>query len=193
VEFANTYPMMRAWAVEGTGGHGPGLSRHMLQLSELVVELDRPKRSARRNGAKSDPLDAIRAAREAMARPRRGTPRSGGERQALSVLLTARRSAVNASTEAQLQLFSTCRCASAHGELPLHLVTIWKDDYGAMSWRPAVMHQKHPAARAGQEAHSCGPVTICVFVGVGIGLDSHLLRTWGLNAEPRRADDAGLR
>jgi transposase len=41
-----------------------------------------------------------------MARPRLGTPRSGGERQALSVLLTARRSAINASTEAQLQVFS---------------------------------------------------------------------------------------
>lgn len=75
-------------------------------MSELVVELDRPKRAARRNGAKSDPLDAIRAAREAMERPRLGTPRSGGERQALSVLLTARRSAINASTEAQLQMFS---------------------------------------------------------------------------------------
>ena len=72
VEFANHYPMMRAWAVEGTGGHGAGLTRHLLESSELVVELDRPKRSARRNGAKSDPLDpldAIRAAREAMARP----------------------------------------------------------------------------------------------------------------------------
>ena len=106
VEFANTYPEMRAWAIEGTGGHGAGLCRHLLESSELVVELDRPKRSARRNGAKSDALDAIRAAREAMARPRLGTPRSGGERQALSVLLAARRSAVNASTEAQLQLFS---------------------------------------------------------------------------------------
>ena len=41
-----------------------------------------------------------------MARPRLGTPRSGGERQALSVLLAARRSAINASTEAQLQVFS---------------------------------------------------------------------------------------
>jgi hypothetical protein len=106
VEFANRYPLMRAWAIEGTGGHGAGLTRHLLELSELVVELDRPKRSARRHGAKSDPLDAIRAAREAMARPRLGTPRSGGERQALSVLLTARRSAINASTEARLQLFS---------------------------------------------------------------------------------------
>jgi hypothetical protein len=82
------------------------LSRHLLESSEIVIELDRPKRAARRNGAKSDPLDAIRAAREAMARPRLGTPRSGGERQALSVLLVARRSAINASTEAQQQVFS---------------------------------------------------------------------------------------
>ncbi len=106
VEFANNHAMLRAWAVEGTGGHGAGLSRHLLEISEIVIELDRPKRAARRNGAKSDPLDAIRAAREAMARPRVGTPRTGGERQALSVLLAARRSAINASTEAQQQVFT---------------------------------------------------------------------------------------
>ena len=97
---------LRAWAIEGTGGHGAGLTRHLLATSEIVIELDRPKRAARRNGAKSDPLDAIRAAREAMARPRLGTPAAAGTRQALSVLLAARRSAVNASTEAQLQVFS---------------------------------------------------------------------------------------
>jgi transposase len=101
VEFTKGYPMLRAWAIEGTGGHGAGLSRQLLAASEIVIELDRPKRAARRNDAKSDPLDAIRAAREAMARPRLGSPRSGGERQALSVLLAARRSAINASTEAQ--------------------------------------------------------------------------------------------
>ncbi len=101
-----TTPTLRAWAIEGTGGHGAGLSRHLLEPSEIVVELDRPKRATRRNGAKSDPLDAIRAAREALARPRLGTPRSGGDRQALSVLLAARRSAVNAATEAQQQVFS---------------------------------------------------------------------------------------
>jgi transposase len=106
VEFANNHAMLRAWAIEGTGGHGAGLSRHLVEMSEIVIELDRPKRAARRNGAKSDPLDAIRAAREAMARPRLGTPRAGGERQALSVLLAARRFAINASTEAQQQVFS---------------------------------------------------------------------------------------
>jgi len=106
VKFANNHARLRAWAIEGTGGHGAGLSRHLIEISEIVIELDRPKRAARRNGAKSDPLDAIRAAREAMARPQLGTPRTGGERQALSVLLAARRSAINASTEAQQQVFS---------------------------------------------------------------------------------------
>jgi hypothetical protein len=36
VEFANNHPMLRAWAIEGTGGHGAGLSRHLLESSELV-------------------------------------------------------------------------------------------------------------------------------------------------------------
>jgi len=69
VEFANNHATLRAWAIEGTSGHGAGLSRDLLGSSEFVIELDRPKRSVRRNGAKSDPLDAILAAREAMARP----------------------------------------------------------------------------------------------------------------------------
>lgn len=106
VAFADQHARLRAWAIEGTGGHGAGLARHLAGLEEVVVELDRPQRARRRNGAKSDPLDAIRAAREAMSRARLGTPRHGGDRQALSVLLAARRSAVEAATDAQGQLFS---------------------------------------------------------------------------------------
>ena len=44
VEFANNHAMLRAWAVEGTGGHGAGLSRHLVEMTEIVIELDRPKR-----------------------------------------------------------------------------------------------------------------------------------------------------
>lgn len=106
VEFADEHAVLRAWAIEGTGSHGAGLARHLAGREEVVVELDRPERAKRRHGAKSDPLDAIRAAREALARPRLGTPRGTGDRQALSVLLAARRSAVNASTDAQRQVFS---------------------------------------------------------------------------------------
>jgi len=103
---ADSHAAFRAWAIEGTGGHGAGLTRHLAGRDEVVVELDRPVRARRRHGAKSDPLDAVRAAREALARPRLGTPRSSGDRQALSVLLAARRSAVESAADAQRQLFS---------------------------------------------------------------------------------------
>jgi transposase len=109
-EFADEHAVLRAWAIEGTGSFGAGLTRHLATREEVVIELDRPVRAKRRNGAKSDPLDAIRAAREALARTRLGGPRGSGDhaqdRQALSVLLTVRRSAVDGASDAQRQLFS---------------------------------------------------------------------------------------
>jgi transposase len=104
VDLADRHAGRRLWAIEGTGGYGAGLARHLSSCGEEVVELDRPERPARRHGAKSDPLDAVRAAREALARPRLAQPRAEGTRSALSVRLTARRSAVDAATDAQRQL-----------------------------------------------------------------------------------------
>jgi transposase len=69
-----------------------------------VIELDRPWRAKRRDGGKSDSIDALRAAREALARTKLAEPRSRGERAALAVLLVARRSAVQGSTDAVRQL-----------------------------------------------------------------------------------------
>lgn len=106
LDWADQHGPLRAWAIEGTGGHGAGLTRALARRQEYVVELDRPERAQRRHGARSDELDAVRAAREALARPMLGTPRAAGDRQALSVLLAARRSAVDAHTVAQRQLFS---------------------------------------------------------------------------------------
>jgi transposase len=80
------------------------LARFLADRGELVIELDRPNRPGRRNGAKSDRLDAIRAGREALAREHLAQPRAAGQRAALAVLLAARRSAVDASTVAQRQL-----------------------------------------------------------------------------------------
>ncbi len=105
VAMADRHSGLRAWSIEGTGGYGAGLVRH-LGDAELVIELDRPNRPARRNGAKSDPLDAIRAGREALAREHLAQPRAAGERAALAVRLTARRSAVDGSTDAQRQLLA---------------------------------------------------------------------------------------
>ena len=103
---AEQHSGLRAWALEGTGGYGAGLARHLEQAGELVVELDRPKRPARRSGAKSDPLDAERAARDALARGRLAQPKTGTERAALQMRLTARRAAIEAATAAQRQLLA---------------------------------------------------------------------------------------
>ena len=95
----------RMWAIEGAGGYGAGLARWLAERGERVVEIERPRRAARRNGAKSDPIDAVRAAREALGRPT-ATPKQGQVRAALAARLTARRSAVEAHAAAQQQLLA---------------------------------------------------------------------------------------
>jgi transposase len=83
-------PGRRVWALEGTGCYGAGLTRFLVDQGEWVVEIDRPKRSRGRHGAKSDGLDAIRAGREALARDHLASPRQRGHREALRVLHTTR-------------------------------------------------------------------------------------------------------
>ena len=104
IALAGQHSGLRAWAMEGSGGYGAGLARHLADLGEMVVELDRPVRPKRWAGAKSDPIDAERAARDALARTRLARPKTGPERAALAMHLTARRAAVEASADAQRQL-----------------------------------------------------------------------------------------
>ena len=75
-------PGRRVWAIEGTGSFGAGLTTYLLEQGEWVIEVDRPARTARRNGAKSDELDAARAAREALSRDHLAQPRRRGVREA---------------------------------------------------------------------------------------------------------------
>ena len=97
-------PGRRCWAVEGAGSFGAGLTAVLQQRGEWVVEVGRPKRPASRSGAKSDALDAIRAAREALGHHRLAIPRRRGEREALRALLTTRPSATTARVAAVGQL-----------------------------------------------------------------------------------------
>jgi transposase len=93
-------PGKRVWAIEGTGSFGSGFCTYLLEKGEWVVEIDRPARPATRNGAKSDELDAARAAREALSREHLAQPRRRGDREALRVLLATRQSAIGARTQA---------------------------------------------------------------------------------------------
>jgi hypothetical protein len=85
----------RAFAVEGSGSFGAGLTRFLSGRGERVLEVGRLRRE-RRSGGKTDALDAVRAARSVLAQERPATPRAGGERQALQALVAAREGAVNA-------------------------------------------------------------------------------------------------
>ena len=75
--------------VEGTSSYGAGLARLLRRAGVEVVEVDRPNRQARRRTGKSDPVDAIEAARAALSgralgagqdqgRQRGGHPGAGG-------------------------------------------------------------------------------------------------------------------
>ena len=90
----------RLWAIEGTGSFGAGLTTFLLEQGEQVAEIDRPARPARRNGAKTDLLDATRAAREALGRDHLAQPRRRGDREALRVLVRTRAGAVQARSRA---------------------------------------------------------------------------------------------
>jgi transposase len=93
-------PGRRLWALEGSGSFGAGLATHLQASGEKVVEIDRPKRASRRNGSKSDELDAERAAREVFSRKYLASPRLRGDREAMRVLVSTRDGAITARTRA---------------------------------------------------------------------------------------------
>ena len=94
----------RVWAIEGTGSYGAGLARYLAGRGETVLEISRTPRAERRLRGKDDPLDAARTARAALASETLALPRSGQRREALRLLLIARRSAVDVRREALTQL-----------------------------------------------------------------------------------------
>ena len=85
-------PVLRV-GVEGTGSWGVGLSRFLICAGVVVVEVDRPNRQTRRKQGKSDPTDAVSAARAALSGTATVTPKSrNGPVEQMRVLLVARRS-----------------------------------------------------------------------------------------------------
>jgi transposase len=91
--------------VEGTGAYGAGLARHLSAAGITVVEVDRPDRKTRRSKGKSDPIDALAAARAALSGQATGVPKTRtGPVEAIRALRVARRGAVKARTAALNQL-----------------------------------------------------------------------------------------
>ena len=104
-------PVVRV-GVEGTGSWGVGLSRFLADHNMTVVEVDRPNRQTRRKQGKSDPADAVSAARAVLSGTATVTPKSrNGRVEEMRVLLVARRSAREQRIQTLNQLRHLVFCA----------------------------------------------------------------------------------
>ena len=106
VALADEHEGSRCRVIEGCGRWGRGLATWLLANGEDVREIDNTRRPARRMGRKTDDLDALRVAREALGRDDLATPGMTGDRDALAALLVVRRSAVEMTGDAERQLVS---------------------------------------------------------------------------------------
>jgi transposase len=89
-----------AWGIEGTGSFGAGLARFLRAEGQVVVEVNRPDRQARRRCGKSDPVDAEAAARAVQAQ-QGSIPKAGdGQVEMIRSLRVARASALKGRTQA---------------------------------------------------------------------------------------------
>ena len=91
--------------VEGTGSWGVGLARFLHDHEIIVVEVDRPNRQNRWRVGKSDPTDAVAAARAALSGSATVIPKTrNGPVEQIRILMVARRSARSQRIETLNQL-----------------------------------------------------------------------------------------
>jgi transposase len=101
------------WAIEGTRHYGLGLARHLTAAGEWVEEIDASRHAGKRRSGKSDAIDAVRAARELLARPAPARMRADGDREALRLLMCDRDNAVASCKTARTVLASVIVTAPA--------------------------------------------------------------------------------
>ena len=95
--------------VEGTGSYGAGLARFLRRAGVVVIEVDRANRQARRALGKSDPADAVEAARAAQGGRARAVAKSrDGTAEAIRAVMVARRSASEMRTKTIVQIRHLC-------------------------------------------------------------------------------------
>jgi len=104
-------PVIRV-GVEGTGSYGAGLARFLHGRGVDVVEVDRPNRQLRHRHGKSDPTDAVAAARAALSGQATGIPKlRNGPMEQMRVLVVARRSARDQRIQTLNQIRQLIFCA----------------------------------------------------------------------------------
>jgi transposase len=98
-EWLAEFGQIAAVGVEGTGSYGKGVARLLRDQGVRVVEVNRPDRKIRRRKGKSDPIDAVAAARAVLSGDADAIPKGGdGAVEAVRALRVARSGAVKART-----------------------------------------------------------------------------------------------
>jgi transposase len=111
-EWLRGFGRVQAVGVEGTGSYGAGLARYLTEQQITAMEVDRPDRKLRHRQGKSDPIDAIAAARAVSAGTATGVPKARtGPIEAIRALRVARHGAVKARTAALNQLHALITAA----------------------------------------------------------------------------------
>ncbi|MGA8788136.1 MAG: transposase [Paenarthrobacter sp.] len=107
MDFITSHGTVTAVGVEGTGSYGAEITKTLRGEGLLVLEVNRPTRTARRLKGKSDPLDAYEAAQSVLAGRTTSVPKAkDGPVECLRILRAGRVSAVKARTAAINQIKS---------------------------------------------------------------------------------------
>jgi transposase len=211
-EWMGAFGTVSKVGVDGTGAYGAGLGRFLKKAGVEVVEVDRPNRQARRSKGKSDPADAVEAARAVLSGRATGTPKSrDGNVEAIRALLVAKRSARDARVRAlhQMRQLSYTGPDQLRSRLKDLSITELVAETAAMRPRssgdPVVYATKVSLAALGRRVLSledelvgidellsdlvtrCAPEMLELF-GVGIDTAATLLVTAGDNPERLRSE-----
>jgi len=110
--WARSFGSLVKVGIEGTGSFGAGLHRHLHAQGVTVIEVARPNRQDRRRRGKSDPIDAINAARAVLSESATTTPKNrDGYVETVRQIRATRRSAAKARKVALQQIHGLLWCA----------------------------------------------------------------------------------
>ena len=134
--------------IEGTGAWGAGLARHLATRDVDVIEVRRQNRQHRRRHGKSDPTDAIAAARAVQSGEEHGAAKAAnGSVESIRLLQVARRSAMKARTQAANQIHAVVDTAPEDLRARFHRTPVHDIAATAARFHRVPIDSPHAAAK----------------------------------------------